>query len=80
MMAVLGGALILPGAGIVHAQQGMTKEQLVGTWHLVSFKSTSGDQVSDPLGEHPGGFVGFSVLQRQKERRKQREDSCRTPA
>jgi RNA-directed DNA polymerase len=25
-------------------------------------------------------FLGFSVLQRQKERRKQREDSCRTPA
>jgi hypothetical protein len=45
----------------LHAQQGMTKEQLIGTWHLVSFKSTSGNQVSYPLGEHPGGYVGFTA-------------------
>jgi hypothetical protein len=45
----------------VQAQHVTTKGQLVGTWHLVSFKSTSGDQVSDPLGEHPGGYVGFTA-------------------
>jgi hypothetical protein len=60
MMTLLGAALLLPSAGTAHAQQGMTKEQLVGTWHLVSFKSTSGSQISDPLGEHPGGYVGFT--------------------
>jgi hypothetical protein len=43
------------------AQQAMTKDQLIGTWNLVSFTSTSGDQISRPLGEHPGGYVGFSV-------------------
>ena len=42
------------------AQQEMTKDQLVGTWQLVSFKATSGNQVSYPLGEHPGGYIGFS--------------------
>ena len=44
----------------LHAQQVMTKDQLVGTWHLVSFKSISGDQISYPLGERPGGYVGFT--------------------
>jgi hypothetical protein len=43
-----------------HAQQGMTKDKLVGTWRLVSLKATAGDQVSYPLGEHPGGLVGYT--------------------
>jgi hypothetical protein len=42
------------------AQQAMNKDKLVGAWQLVSFKATAGDQVSYPLGEHPGGYVGFS--------------------
>jgi hypothetical protein len=37
------------------------KDQFTGTWLLKSFKATSGDQVSYPLGEHPGGYVGFSA-------------------
>jgi Lipocalin-like domain len=44
-----------------HAQQAMTKDKLVGTWRLVSFKSTTGNQVSFPLGEHPGGLVGYTA-------------------
>src|SRR6476660_863736 len=40
------------------AQQG--EDKLVGAWRLVSFKATAGDQVSYPLREHPGGYVGFS--------------------
>jgi hypothetical protein len=43
------------------AQQEMTKDKLVGTWRLVSFKSTMGNQVSYPLGEHPGGFVAYTA-------------------
>ena len=35
----------------------MTKEELVGSWRLVSFKATVGDNVSYPLGEHPGGYI-----------------------
>ena len=38
----------------------MTKDKLVGTWQLVTFTATSGNQVSYPLGEHPGGYIGFS--------------------
>jgi hypothetical protein len=33
------------------------KNQLVGTWQVVSLKTTSEDKVSYPLGEKPGGFV-----------------------
>ena len=35
----------------------MTKEKLVGSWRLVSFKATAGDKVSYPLGEHPDGYI-----------------------
>ena len=35
----------------------MTKEELVGSWRLVSFKATAGDKVSYPLGEHPAGYI-----------------------
>jgi hypothetical protein len=40
--------------------QDMTKDQLVGTWQAVSFKTTTGDQVGYPLGQHPGGYLGFT--------------------
>ena len=44
----------------LRAQEVMKKDQLVGTWQLVTFTATSGNQVSYPLGEHPGGYLGFS--------------------
>jgi Lipocalin-like domain len=42
------------------AEDKTTKDQLTGAWLLKSFKATSGDQVNYPLGERPGGYVGFS--------------------
>jgi hypothetical protein len=39
----------------------MTRDQLVGTWQVVSFKAVAGDQTSYPLGEHPRGYIGFSL-------------------
>jgi Lipocalin-like domain len=44
----------------VPLQAQMTRDQLVGTWQLATFTATSGNQVSYPLGEHPGGYIGFS--------------------
>jgi hypothetical protein len=38
----------------------MTKERLVGTWQAVSFKTVTGEQVGYPLGQHPGGYLGFT--------------------
>jgi hypothetical protein len=38
----------------------MTKDQLVGTWQVVSFKATTGDKVGYPVGENPSGNIGFA--------------------
>jgi Lipocalin-like domain len=42
------------------AQQITTKQQLTGTWKVVSLKATSGGKVSNPLGEHPAGYVSVT--------------------
>jgi hypothetical protein len=51
------GTVALPAPS--QAQE-MSKSQFVGAWQLVSFKATAGNQVSYPLGEKPGGYVGFT--------------------
>jgi lipocalin-like protein len=38
----------------------MTKEKLLGGWQLVSFKAMTGEKLGYPLGEKPGGFIGFT--------------------
>jgi hypothetical protein len=43
-----------------HAQNATTKDQLIGTWRVVLLKATSGDKVSYPLGERPGGYVSIT--------------------
>jgi hypothetical protein len=40
-----------------YAQQTMTKEQLIGSWNVLSLKATTGDKVSYPLGEQVAGYV-----------------------
>ena len=42
------------------AQTATTRDQLVGSWQIVSFKATAGDKVGYPLGENPGGYAGFT--------------------
>ncbi len=42
------------------AQQMTTKQQLIGTWKVVTLKATSGGKVSNPLGEHPAGYVSVT--------------------
>jgi hypothetical protein len=44
----------------ISAQQITTKRQLVGTWKVVTLKTTSSDKVSHPLGEHPAGYVSVT--------------------
>lgn len=38
----------------------MTKDELLGTWQIMSFKAVADDKTSYPLGEHPNGYIGFS--------------------
>jgi Lipocalin-like domain len=42
------------------AQQATTKDQLIGTWKVVTLKATTGDKVSYPLGEQPAGYVSIT--------------------
>ncbi len=44
----------------IYARQLTTKQQLVGTWKVVTLKTTSGGKVSNPLGEHPAGYVSVT--------------------
>jgi hypothetical protein len=38
----------------------MNKEQLLGTWQILSFRATADNKISSPLGERPSGYIGFS--------------------
>jgi hypothetical protein len=40
-----------------NAQQATTKDQLIGSWKVLSLKATTGDRVSYPLGEQVTGYV-----------------------
>jgi hypothetical protein len=42
------------------AEHEMIKDKLVGTWRTISFKATTGNQVSYPLGERPGGLIAYT--------------------
>ncbi len=64
MQTLVGFAALVffAGLGSVPARAAdTTKEQLIGSWQITSFKASSGDKVSHPLGEKPAGLVGFSA-------------------
>src|SRR5881398_1418333 len=44
-------------AGPSNAQQATTKDQLLGSWKVLSLKATTGDKVVYPLGEQVAGYV-----------------------
>jgi hypothetical protein len=51
-------AVALAAAGTpLFAEQQTTKEQLLGTWKVLSLKAVSGDKASYPLGDQVTGFV-----------------------
>src|SRR3954469_5068562 len=54
LSAALGFAL-LPTTSM--AEQAMTKDQLIGSWKVLSLKATTADRVSYPLGEQVSGYV-----------------------
>jgi hypothetical protein len=57
-------AIVVLGAFAIsvpsRAQTATAKEQLAGSWQVVSFKATTGDKVTYPVGENPAGYVGFT--------------------
>ena len=58
LMCVAAGALFI--ASQANAQQATTKEQLIGTWKVLSFKSTNGNAVSYPFGEKVTGYLTYT--------------------
>src|SRR5262245_58306542 len=44
-----------------YAQQATTKDQLIGSWKVLSLKATTGDRVSYPLGEQVAGYVTITL-------------------
>ncbi len=56
---LLAGAAValLAAATPSSAQLATTRNQLIGTWKVMTLKATAGDTVSYPLGQRPGGYV-----------------------
>lgn len=57
---LLAAAALLAISPPTYAQQATTKQQIVGTWKVVSLKATSAGKVNHPLGEHPAGYVSIT--------------------
>ena len=55
-----GAMLALALSTPVQAENVTTKDQIVGTWQVLSLKTTSEGNISYPLGEHPTGYVTFT--------------------
>jgi len=56
LLATATFALVVAAAPL-YAQQVTTKDQLIGSWKVLSLKATTGDKVSYPLGEQVTGYV-----------------------
>jgi hypothetical protein len=55
---LLMAALALASAAVPsYAQQATTRDQLIGSWKVLSLKATTGDKVAYPLGEQVAGYV-----------------------
>ena len=59
MKKILFAAIIAAAAssGPSHAQQTITKDQLIGSWKVLNLKATTEDKVTYPLGEQVAGYV-----------------------
>jgi hypothetical protein len=55
---LLMAALALASVAIPsYAQQATTRDQLIGSWKVLSLKATTGDKVTYPLGKQVAGYV-----------------------
>jgi hypothetical protein len=56
LLAIAAFALVATAAPS-YAQQATTKDQLVGSWKVLSLKATTDERISYPLGEGVAGYV-----------------------
>ena len=47
--------------GPLHAQQPTAKDQLIGSWKLLTLTATTGSKVAYPLGEKAAGYVTITA-------------------
>lgn len=57
---LLAAVALFAAAAPSHAQQAITRDQLVGTWKVVALTATSDGKISYPLGEQPDGFASIT--------------------
>src|ERR1700722_1668144 len=50
-------ALVAPS----YSQKATTKDQIIGSWKVLSLKATTSDKVTHPLGEHVEGYVTITA-------------------
>jgi hypothetical protein len=53
--------VLLATSRVSHAEQATTKDQIVGTWKVLSLKGLTAGLVKYPLGEQPGGYVTITA-------------------
>jgi hypothetical protein len=57
MTLAIAAVALIGAIAASEAQRATTKEQLIGSWKLVSLKATTGNNVAYPLGEKASGYV-----------------------
>ena len=57
MLHAITAVALVAAAAPSYSQQATTKDQLLGSWKVVSLKATAGGNVSYPLGAQVAGFV-----------------------
>jgi hypothetical protein len=50
-------AITAVSSAMSYAQQAITKDQLIGSWKVLSLKATTGNKVTYPLGQQLAGYV-----------------------
>jgi hypothetical protein len=57
ILSAIAISALVAASGPSHAQQVTTKDQIIGTWKVVSLKGLTAGLVKYPLGEQPQGYV-----------------------
>jgi hypothetical protein len=61
LLATVTFLLLLVAASVASAQQATTKDQIIGTWRVLSLKGLTTGLVKYPLGERPAGYVTITA-------------------
>jgi hypothetical protein len=60
LLPLAAAAMLALSAVPSHAQSATTKDQLIGSWKVLSLKAIAGDKTAYPLGDQVSGFVSVT--------------------